>query len=105
MLIIFHKFEGRILQLFNRIALKPDFSGPIKFLSAIYSKLSKGHLRIFAFHARVQTHKCSQGGPRGPDALLPNRNATNDKNETKSLISSISVSFSIFAYDSTNVQQ
>ena len=50
-------------------------------------------------------HRRSQGGgTRGPGPL--NRNATNDTNLTKkSLASSFSVSFSIFAYNSTRAQQ
>ena len=38
------------MQLFKRIALKPDFSGPIKSLNSIYSKLSKCHLQPFGSH-------------------------------------------------------
>ena len=36
------------MQLFKQIALKPDFSGPIKSLNSIYSKLS--NLRPFGSH-------------------------------------------------------
>ena len=43
------------------------------------------------------------GGPKGPGLL--NWNATSDKNLPKNLVSSLSVSFSIFAYNSTRVQQ
>ena len=51
-----------------------------------------------------QNHRRSQeGGPGGPGPL--DRNATNQKNLTKSLVSSFSVSFSIFAYNSTRGQQ
>ena len=51
-----------------------------------------------------QNHGRSQaGGPGGPGPL--NRNATNGKIEQKSLVSPFSVSFSIFAYNSTRVQQ
>ena len=51
-----------------------------------------------------QNHRCSQGGGSGGPGPL-NQNATNDKNLAKSLVSSFSVSFSIFAYNSTRVQQ
>ena len=51
-----------------------------------------------------QNHRRSQGGgPVGPGPL--NLNATMDKNLTKKLVSSFSVSFSIFAYNSTRVQR
>ena len=52
-----------------------------------------------------QNHKRNQeGGPGGPGPL--NRNATNDTNLTKkSLVSSVSVSFGIFAYNTTRLQQ
>ena len=51
-----------------------------------------------------QNHRRSQGGgPGGPGPL--NCNATNDKNLTKSLVSSFSVSFCVFAYNNTRVQQ
>ena len=44
----------------------------------------------------------NQGGAQAP----PNWNATHDKNVTKKIVvSSASVSFSIFAYNSTLVQQ
>ena len=43
------------------------------------------------------------GGPRGPGHL--NWNATNDKNLTKKPYFFIFISFSIFAYNSTRVQQ
>ena len=43
------------MQLFKRIALKPDFSGPIKSLNSIYSKLSKCHLRPFGPHGTNYT--------------------------------------------------
>ena len=51
-----------------------------------------------------QNHWRSQGGGLGGPAPL-NWNATNDKNLTKNLVSSFSVSFSIFAYNSTRVLQ
>ena len=51
-----------------------------------------------------QNHRRSQGG--GTGGLRPlNRNATNDKNLTKNLVSSFPVSFSIFAFNSTGVRQ
>ena len=44
------------------------------------------------------------GGAGSPGS--PNWNATNDKNVSKkTIVSSVSVSFSIFVYNSTNVQQ
>ena len=51
-----------------------------------------------------QTHRRSQGGGTGGPGPL-NWNATNDKILTKSLVSSFSVSFSNFVYNSTRVQQ
>ena len=51
-----------------------------------------------------QNHRRSQGVAQGAPGPL-NRNATNDTNLKKSLVSSFSVSFSIFAYNSTRVQQ
>ena len=51
-----------------------------------------------------QNHWRSQGDdPGGPGPL--NQNATNDKIWQKSLVSSFSVSFSIFACNSTRAQQ
>ena len=69
----------------------------------------------FALHSTIQiklirldedatSHRRSQGG-RGPGLpQILKKNATNDKNVTKKTIVS-SVSFSIFAYNSTRVQQ
>ena len=70
----------------------------IKFaLTAFFMKVLKGVILS-------QSHRRSQrGGPEGPDPLK--WNATNDTNLTKSLVFSFSVSFSIFAYNSTRVQQ
>ena len=55
------------MQLFKQIALKPDFSGPIKSLNSIYSKLSKCHLRLNGSHGTItslwQGHR--QGEQRG----------------------------------------
>ena len=52
-----------------------------------------------------QNHTRSQGGgPGGPGPL--HRNATNDEIlQKKNLVCSFSVSFSIFAYNSTHVLQ
>ena len=51
-----------------------------------------------------QNHRRSQGdGPGGPGPF--NRNAINDKNLAKSFVSSFSVSFSIFVYNSTRAEQ
>ena len=51
-----------------------------------------------------QNHRRSQGGgPEGPGPL--NRNATNDTNLTKKPFLHLPVSFSIFEYNSTRVQQ
>ena len=45
----------------------------------------------------------ARGGGQGPGS--PNQNTINKKNVTKSLVSSVSVSFSIFAYNGTCLQQ
>ena len=47
----------------------------------------------------------ARGGAKGPGPP-PNSNATNDKNVTKkTIVSSVLVSFSTFAYNSTRIQQ
>ena len=57
----------------------------------------------FTLHKRSQGGGGGGGGAGGP---TPNWNAPNDKNYTKkTIVSSVWVSFSIVAYNSTRVQK